>query len=117
MVELQFKIGDIVRIKTLTEIVLANPAYTVHGVVTVDSKNSKFSIAPGDKLSINGNEYSYGMYEQGGRIGEIIALLPRTMVVDVARTGEYNYCYHPDWLELYDKAKEAILSKEIMNLI
>ena len=111
--------GDIVRIKTLTEIMSANPADTVYGVVTVDAKNNKFSIAPGDKLSINGNDYVYGMYEQGGRIGEIIAMLPDAaeMVVDVARTGEFNYCYHPDWLELYDNTKEAILSEEIMNLI
>lgn len=115
---MQLKVNDIVRIKTLTEIMLANPAGTVHGVVTVNTKNNKFSIAPGDKLSINGNDYSYGMYEQGGRIGKIIALLPRTLVVvDVAKTGEYNYCYHPDWLESYDNTKEAILSEEIMNLI
>lgn len=117
MVELQLKVDDIVRIKTLTEIVLANPD-TVHGVVTIDTKNNKYSIASGDKLSINGNGYSYGMYEQGGRIGKIIALLPGTWaIVDVARTGEYNYCYRPDWLELYDNTKEAILSEEIMNLI
>lgn len=114
---MQFKTGDTVRIKTLAEIALANPN-TVHGVVTVDVKNNKYSITPGDKLSINGNEYSYGMYEQGGRIGKIIAMLPRTwVIVDVAKTGEYNYCYHPDWLELYDNTKEAILSEEIMNLI
>lgn len=118
MVKLQLKVNDIVRIKTLTEIMLANPASTVHGVVAVNTKNNKFSIAPGDKLSINGNDYSYEMYEQGGRIGKIIALLPGTwVIVDVAKTGEYNYCYHPDWLELYDNTKEAILSEEIMNLI
>ncbi len=115
---MQLKVNDIVRIKTLTEIMLANPAGTVHGVVTVDTKNNKFSIAPGDKLSINGNGYSYGMYEQGGRIGKINAMLPgKWAIVDVARTGEYNYCYRPDWLELYDNTKEAILSEEIMNLI
>lgn len=115
---MQLKIGDFVRIKTLTEIALANPD-TVYGVVTVDIKNNKYSIAPGDGLSINGNDYLYGMYEQGGRIGEIIAMLPDAaeMVVDVARSGEFNYCYPPDWLELYDKTKEIILSKEIMNLI
>lgn len=114
---MQLKVDDIVRIKTLTEIVLANPD-TVHGVVTIDAKNNKYSIAPGDKLSINGNDYLYGMYEQGGRIGKIIALLPGTWaIVDVARTGEYNYYYHPDWIELYDNTKEAILSEEIMNLI
>lgn len=115
---MQFKIGDVVRIKTLTEIMLANPAGTVYGVVTVDSKNSKFSIAPGDRLSINGNDYSYGMYEQGGRIGRINAMRPGVWaIVDVAIWGEFNYCYHPDWLELYDETKEAVLSKEIMNLI
>lgn len=106
-----YRVGDWV------EIVLANPD-TVHGVVTIDAKNNKYSIASGDKLSINGNGYSYGMYEQGGRIGKIIALLLGTWaIVDVARTGEYNYCYRPDWLELYDNTKEAILSEEIMNLI
>lgn len=117
MVKLQLKVDDIVRIKTLTEIILANPD-TVYGVVTIDVKNNKYSLASGDSLSINGNDYSYGMYEQGGRIGRIIAMLPgKWAIVDVARTGEYNYYYHPDWLELYDKTKEAILSKEIMNLI
>lgn len=117
MVELQLKVNDIVRIKTLTEIMLANPD-TVHGVVTMDVKNNKYSIAPGDSLSINGNYYPYGMYEQGGRIGRIIAMLPgKWAIVGVARTSEYNYCYHPDWLELYDNTKEAILSEEIMNLI
>lgn len=114
---MQLKVNDIVRIKTLTEIVLANPA-DIDGAFTVDTKNNKFSIAPGDKLSINGNYYSYGMYEQGGRIGKISAILPgKWAIVDVVGTGEFNYCYHPDWLELYGKAKEAILSKEIMNLI
>ena len=117
---MQLKVNDIVRIKTLTEIMLANPAGTVYGVVAVNTKNNKFSIAPGDKLSINGNDYSYGMYEQGGCIGKIVAMLPGTaagMIVDVARSGEFGYCYHPDWLELYDNTKEAILSEEIMNLI
>lgn len=114
---MQLKVDDVVRIKTLTEIVLANPD-TVYGVVTVDAKNNKFSIAPGDKLSINGNDYSYGMYEQGGRIGRINAMCPGVWaIVDVAISGESNYCYHPDWLELYDETKEAVLSKEIMNLI
>lgn len=119
MVELQLKVNDIVRIKTLTEIMLANPAGTVHGAAAIDVKNNKFSIAPGNRLIINGNDYLYGMYEQGGRIGEIIAILPDAaeMVVDVARSGEFNYCYHPDWLELYDNTKEAILSEKIMNLI
>ena len=86
---------------------------------TVDIKNNKYSIAPGNGLSINGNDYLYEMYKQGGRIGEIIAILPGAagIVVDVARSGEFNYCYRPDWLELYDKTKEVILSKEIMNLI
>ena len=115
---MQLKTGDVVRIKTLTEIVLTSPVDTIHGAAAIDVKNNKFSIAPGNRLIINGNNYVYGMYEQGGRIGKIIALLPGTWaIVDVARTGEYNYCYRPDWLELYDNTKEAILSEEIMNLI
>lgn len=116
---MQLKIGDVVRIKTLTEIVLTSPVDIIHGVAAIGVKNNKFSIAPGNRLIINGYDYSYGMYEQGGRIGEIIAMLPDAteMVVDVAKAGEFNYCYHPNWLELQNRAGEVILSEEVMSLI